>query len=145
MTAFIIFGASLLVLTFFLLSVICKLLLSAVDAVLESGITFIYIIIAVAAVVLVLIFLTSLITSLIENGLWGTIKNYFLMIVLISIVLGAIYALGGALVILLASIVLQIAVVVFSGLLVVLEALAAVTEKGYIKFLTVIMNQVDRC
>lgn len=141
MVAFVIFWSAFFALLFFVLGVIFKALASALDALLYSigrllafgGLT--------ALAVIALSLLYAIVDGIIKNGLLSVIGA----IVGFVIVLGIFGAILGRLGAALLELVVTVALFVLDVVSGVLEWLADRCERGYIKFLTVIINRLDKC
>lgn len=147
MVAFVIFWAAVFALIFFLLGVIFKALASvfnyAIQASVESMIPIIGMFCVPILLAIALGILYAIVVGIITEGFWSVIG----LLVLLSIIIGIVVALFGWLgsllwvcLELIAVCVLYIIGYVSSGL----EWLADGCERGYVKFLNVIIKRIDQ-
>lgn len=140
MVAFVIFWAAFFALVFFVLGIIFKALASAFNALLSS--IKVLSLGALAAIIVIALFLLYVIVEGIVRGALLSVIGAIVMFLVVLGVLGAILGgLGAALLELIITVSLLILDIV-SG---VLEWLADGCERGYIKFLRVIINRLDKC
>ena len=141
MVAFVIFGASALSLLFFALGFIFKGIAAVFDACLAAIYKVCYVM-GIAALVGVGIYaFYSLIDAFISKGFWPVVGILLL------------YALGIFIVVVfgaqIAVIVVQVIYCVVTGIIVafkiITEWFSEVFEKAYTKFLTIIINNLDKC
>lgn len=141
MVAVVIFWAALMAIIFFLLGNIFKALASAFNA-LISSLGFILAVGGLALLGIIALYLIYGITDgIVTSGVGEVIGEIFLLIIELGI-LGAIFGgLGAAILELLVTIVGAILMFI-SG---ILEWAADLFERGYAKFLKVIINNLEKC
>lgn len=141
MVTFVIFWAALLAIIFFVLGIVFKGLASAFNALMSS----VGAIIGFAALALLiggaLYSLYAIVDGIITKGLGEVIGMIFLFLFELGLV-GALVGPLGSLLINAATVIVQLFLVATSF---VLEGAAAICQKGYDKFLTVIFKRLDKC
>ncbi len=140
MVALVIFWAAVFAVLFFVLGVVFKALASVFNALMAS--TGVFAIGALAAMAVIALYLLYAIADgIIREGFWAVFGWVLMFLVIIGIV-GAIFGGLGAVLLELIIVVAEAVLLVVSG---ALEWLADKCERGYIKFLKVIINRLDRC
>lgn len=148
MVAFVIFWAAVFALLFFLLGVIFKALASVFNYALQASVASMIPIIGMFFVPIILVIalgiLYAIVVGIITEGFWSVIGPLIILLIMIAILVALFGWLGSLLLVLLeliASYFLYIIGLVSFGL----EWLADRCERGYIKFLHVIIKRIDRC
>lgn len=140
MVAFVIFWSSFFALVFFVLGVIFKALASALNALLSS-IKVLSLGALAAMIVIALSLLYAIVDGIVKGGLLSVIGTIVMFVVVLGI-FGAIFGgLGAALLELVVTVALFVLDIVSGAL----EWLANGCENGYIKFLRIIINRLDKC
>ena len=140
MVAFVIFWSSFFALVFFVLGVIFKALASALNALLSS--IKVLSLGALAAIIMIALFLLYVIVEGIVKGALLSVIGAIIMFVVVLGIFGAIFGGLGAV---LLELVVTVALFVLDIVSGVLEWLANGCENGYIKFLRIIINRLDKC
>ncbi len=140
MVALVIFWAAVFAVLFFVLGVVFKALASVFNALMAStGVFAIGVLAAMAVIALYLLY--AIADGIIKEGFWAVFGWVLLFLVVIGI--------GGAILGGLGAVLLELIIVVAEAVLLVvsgaLEWLADKCERGYIKFLKVIINRLGRC
>lgn len=141
MVAFVIFWAAFFALVFFVLGIIFKALASVFNALMYSIGKALVIggLAALAAIVLYLLY--AIVDGIVKSGLLSVIGAIVLLVVVFGI-LGALFVKLGAV---LLELVITVALYVLDAVSGALEWLAVGCESGYIKFLRIIINRLDKC
>lgn len=140
MVAFVIFWSSFFALIFFVLGVIFKALASALNALLSS--VKVLSLGALAAMIVIALFLLY---AIVEGIVQGALLSVIGTIVMFVVVLGIFGAIFGGLGAMLLELVVTVYLFVLDIVSGVLEWLANGCENGYIKFLRIIINRLDKC
>ena len=128
MVTFVIFGAAILAVLFFVFGVIFKAMASALNATLSSGGN----ILCLGAVAVVVAIVLEVVGEIIDD------------IVIVVIVIGVLGSLFGGIGAVLFEIIVTVVALLFELASNTLELLADKCEKGYVKSLKVIINRLDR-
>lgn len=141
MVTFAIFWLAIFAIIFFVLGVIFKALASALYALLDSMSKILAVggLAGLTGVALYLLY--AIIDGIIKDGFWSVVG----MIVIFLIVLGSFGAIMEGFGALLLKMVVEAALFALDIISRILEWLAMTCEKKYAKFLTAIINQLDKC
>lgn len=141
MFALVIFGAALLAVIFFIFGTFFKALASACNALL-SFLRWILISFVAAVAAVVVLWIIVYMSDSMAGGNWGQLLWMIPLLGLMAGISGAIfYGLGTSIL----ESVLSVVSFVVGGILSVSEKAADFCEKGYNKFLTIIIKQVEKC
>lgn len=139
--AFILFGAALLCLIFFLLGTACKLLSSWLYGLLVSGAGAIGITILIVLGEIFLVTVYSIASGIRTSTLGETLGRIALFVFIFGIFAGLFGGLGAILL----EVALVVGEAVVNVLTIILETATELFEKAYAYFLSVIMKCLDRC
>lgn len=141
MVTFVIFGAAALAILFFFLEVFFKVLSSAFNALLSSGGLVLKIGIIASMTAIALYLLYSAVDGIINNGFWSTLGNIIICAIFIVVAVSLIGGFG--------SLIISFVVVAVDFILelldFILEYASYIFEKFYTKFMTIIINRLDKC
>lgn len=141
MIAFVLFGAAVLAIIFFIIGIGIKALAAAFDALIISlgdtcaigGLA------AMVGIVLYLIY--AVLDEIAQSGFVSAIKTIIFLIIMLGIFWGLVGDLGT----LLLNIIEIFALSILNVITRILEWMADACERAYIKFLTIIMKHIDKC
>lgn len=140
MVTFVIFGAAILAVLFFVFGVIFKAIASALNATLSSGGNILCLGAVAVVVAIVLEVVGEIIDDIVRNGFWSALGS----IIIVVIVIGVLGSLFGGIGAVLFEIIVTVVALLFELASNTLELLADKCEKGYVKSLKVIINRLDR-
>ena len=141
MVAFVIFWAAVFAIVFFLLGNVFKALASGFSALITSLALLLSVGFLTLAAIIVLYLLYAITDGIITSGIGDVIGTIFITIVAIGI-LGALFGGLGAV---LLEFVLGVVTLVLDIIDLVLNWAADLFERGYIKSLKTIINQLEKC
>ncbi|MDE6747959.1 MAG: hypothetical protein K2K21_02680 [Lachnospiraceae bacterium] len=140
MVAFVIFWSSFFALVFFVLGVIFKALASALNALLSS-----IKVLSLAALAAMIVIALFLLYAIVEGIVQGALLSVIGTIVMFVVVLGIFGAILGGLGAALLEFIVTVSLLILDIVSGVLEWLANGCESGYIKFLRIIINRLNKC
>lgn len=141
MVAFVIFWAAVFAIVFFLLGNVFKALASGFSALISSLALLLSVGFLTLAAIIVLYLLYGITDGIITSGIGEVIGTIFMTIVVIGI-LGALFGGLGAVLLELVLVVVTFALDIIDS---VLNWAADLFERGYIKSLKTIINQLEKC
>ncbi len=141
MVAFVIFWAAVFAIVFFLLGNVFKALASGFSALISSLALLLSIGFLTLAAIIVLYLLYSITDGILTSGIGEIAGTIFVAIVVIGILGGLFGGLGVALL----ELVLDVAILALDIIDSVLNWAADLFERGYIKSLKTIINQLEKC
>lgn len=141
MIAFVLFGAAIFAIIFFIIGIGIKALAAAFDALILSLESTCIIGGFAAMVGIVLYLIYSILDEIAQSGFTSAIKSIIFLVVMLGIFWGLVGDLGT----LLLNIIEIFALGILNVIKNILEWMADACECAYIKFLTIIMKHIDKC
>lgn len=141
MVTFVIFWAALFALLFFIVGTFCKMLSSALNALLNAA----GVVLAIAGLTAMAVIAASLLCSAIDAIVGGGIGQLIWTIFLGALEVVIFYALFGGLGSLILAAVVKVATWILNIVSGILNKVTEICERGYVKCLTAIVRRTDRC
>lgn len=141
MVAFIIFWAAVFAVFFFVAGSLFKALASGFSALISSLAVILSVVFLTIVAIVILYLLYSITDGIINNGIGEVIGSIFMTIVVIGLLVACFGGLGATLL----ELVLVVVFAVLSLIDAILNWAADLFERGYIKSLKIILNQLEKC